>query len=637
MEYKLADLLDVPKLQALMDSLDELYSIPSAIIDMEGDILTGTSWQDICTKFHRANPESEKECIKSDTHIGGELLKGKTQVVYKCPQGLVDAATPIIVDGKHLGNAFTGQFFLEPPDEKHYRGLAQKYGFDEEAYIEAMRRVPVITEDKHKKNLEVLANLTKILAEMGLQQKRQLEVEQALRESRESFKALVEFTHAIHWEMDLATNRFTYISPQIETILGYTPDRWATFELWAETVHPDDREYAVNYCSTEAGKGEDHAFVYRSIAADGRTVWLHDIIKVIMSAGKPIKLIGIMMDITERKNAEEMLLRTQFSMDKTRDAVYWMGSDARFIYVNDSATEALGYTREELLTMSVDDIAPGRLEDIWPEYWKELSEKGSIVFESEHKRKDGSVFPVEISVNFLKFGLKEYNCAFARDITERKEAEEKIHNSLKEKEVLLKEIHHRVKNNMAVISSLLSLQSEYIDDEKSLSLFRESQGRIRSMALVHEKLYQSEDFAHINVRDYVSSLVKNVKSTFMGRKDVSTDINVGAMDLDIDNLIPCGLIINELLTNAFKHAFDGMDSPEISISMAKVDEDNVCLEIKDNGTGLPEGFDISSSKGLGLKLVRALATQLDAKLEVMGDNGTIFRLNFPEKLEFSRH
>ncbi len=227
----------------------------------------------------------------------------------------------------------------------------------------------------------------------------------------------------------------------------------------------------------------------------------------------------------------------------------------------------------------------------------------------------------------------EFTNAFNRMVAERMKAEEKIHNSLKEKEVLLKEIHHRVKNNMAVISSLLSLQSNYIDDEKSLSLFRESQGRIRSMALVHEKLYQSEDFAHIDVRDYVSSLVRNVKSAFMGRKDVSTLINVEAMDLDIDNLIPCGLIINELLTNAFKHAFDGTDSPEISISMAKVDEDNVCLEIRDNGNGLPEGFDISRSKGLGLKLVRALATQLDGKLEVAGDNGTTFTLTFPEKLE----
>ena len=227
----------------------------------------------------------------------------------------------------------------------------------------------------------------------------------------------------------------------------------------------------------------------------------------------------------------------------------------------------------------------------------------------------------------------EFTNAFNRMVAERMKAEEKIHNSLKEKEVLLKEIHHRVKNNMAVISSLLSLQSNYIDDEKSLSLFRESQGRIRSMALVHEKLYQSEDFAHIDVRDYVSSLVRNVKSSFMGIKEVSTDINVEAMDLDIDNLIPCGLIINELLTNAYKHAFDGTDSPEISISMAKVDEDNVCLEIRDNGNKLPEGFDISRSKGLGLKLVRALATQLDGKLEVTGDNGTTFRLTFPEKLE----
>ncbi|KKN10702.1 hypothetical protein LCGC14_1033940 [marine sediment metagenome] len=510
---------------------------------------------------------------------------------------------------------------------------AKEYGFDEEAYIGAMRRVPVIIEDMHKKNLEVLARLTEMLAEMGLKQKRQLETEQALRESRESFKALVEFTHAIHWEMDLATNRFTYISPQIETILGYTPDRWATFELWAETVHPDDREYAVNYCSTEAGKGEDHAFVYRSIAADGRTVWLHDIIKVIMSAGKPIKLIGIMMDITERKNAEEELLRTQFSMDKTRDAVYWMCPDARFIYVNDSATEALGYTREELLTMSVDDIAPGRLEDIWPEYWKELSEKGSIVFESEHKRKDGSVFPVEISVNYMKFGLKEYNCAFARDITERKAAEKKIKDSLQEKELLLSEIHHRVKNNMAVMSSLLGMQSKFVKDKDDRKMFLDTQKRIKSMALIHDKLYKSDDFSSIDIKDYIESLVRElVKSFQTSSNNINFKVDVGDVHVGIDEAVPYALILNELIMNSLKYAFQENGSGEIEVGLNPFKEDRLQLIVRDNGCGLPEGLDFRRSESFGLQIVNSLVSQLNGEIEIDSNNsnrGTSFNIIFP--------
>ncbi|MCK4910120.1 MAG: PAS domain S-box protein [Thermodesulfovibrionales bacterium] len=763
MEYKLADLLDVPKLQALFDSLDKLHQLPSAVIDIEGNILTATAWQDICTKFHRVDPRSEKECIKSDTHLVGELSKGKTQVVYKCPHGLVDAATPIKVDGKHFGNAFTGQFFLEPPDEEHYRGLARKYGFHEEAYIEAMRKVPVITEDRHKKNLEVLASLTEMFAEMGLKQKRQLEVEQALRESRETFKTLVEFTSAIHWELDLATNKFTYISPQIESILGYTPDRWATFELWAETVHPDDREYAVNYCTTETAKGNDHAFVYRAIAADGTIVWLHDIVKVISENDQPVKLIGVMLDISNQKAIEQDLSDFKKTLDNSFDCVFMFEPDTfHFTYINKGAVEQVGYSYDELLKMTPLDIKPEFTADLFREMVAPLLDgtKPYHSFETVHRHKNGHDIPVEIVLQFVsstyekgKFiaivrdmterkkaeeslhlssqiilqskysivstdldgiitswnigaeGLFGYTLSemlgkhisvvypesehqylqdeimfplmqmgahetitrmirksgeeflanitlwllknekgrpigmvgYSIDITERKLAEQKIYNSLKEKEVLLKEVHHRVKNNMAVISSLLSLQSGYVDDKKYLDMFNESQSRIRSMALVHEKLYKSKDFAHIDVQDYVSSLSHNVKSTFMGRKDVSVNINVEAMDMDIDNLIPCGLIINELLSNAFKHAFDGIDSPEISISMAKAGDDNVSLTIRDNGTGLPEAFDISRSKGLGLKLVLTLARQLDGKLEVTGLNGTTFQLTFPEKLEPARH
>lgn len=180
MDYKLSDLLDVPKLQKLLDDLDAIYSIPSAIIDMDGKILTGTAWQDICTKFHRVNPQTQQDCIKSDTHIVHELSKGKTQVVYKCPRKLIDTATPLIVDGEHIGNAFTGQFFFEHPDEEYYRKIAQDFGFDEELYIEAVRKVPIIKEEKHNKNLKVLAGLTEMLAEIGLQQKRQKVIENEL-------------------------------------------------------------------------------------------------------------------------------------------------------------------------------------------------------------------------------------------------------------------------------------------------------------------------------------------------------------------------------------------------------------------------------------------------------------------------
>ncbi|MCK4910825.1 MAG: ATP-binding protein, partial [Thermodesulfovibrionales bacterium] len=155
--------------------------------------------------------------------------------------------------------------------------------------------------------------------------------------------------------------------------------------------------------------------------------------------------------------------------------------------------------------------------------------------------------------------------------------------------------------------------------------------RIRSMALVHEKLYQSKDFAHIDVKDYIQTLAGYVNNTFAGSMPVNSVVTVDDIDLDIDTLVPCGLIINELLTNALIHAFEGQDKPEIRIEMLRADKNNISLTISDNGKGLPDGFDISKSTGLGLKLVEALIIQIRGTLEAKSENGTTFKLIFPEK------
>jgi ligand-binding sensor protein len=142
-DYKLQDLIDISLFQALQDKLDKVYSFPSAIIDNDGNVLTATAWQDICTKFHRVHPECAKECRESDRYIMSHLHEANPAVTYRCPHGLVDNATPIVVGGKHVGNFFTGQFFLQAPDVEFFREQAGKYGFDEASYLEAVARVPV--------------------------------------------------------------------------------------------------------------------------------------------------------------------------------------------------------------------------------------------------------------------------------------------------------------------------------------------------------------------------------------------------------------------------------------------------------------------------------------------------------------
>ncbi len=178
MDYRLQDLIDIPLFQALQDRLDQIYSFPAAIIDNDGNVLTATAWQDICTRFHRAHPECAQECRASDLYILDHLGEAKPAVTYRCPHGLVDNATPIVIGGRHLGNYFTGQFFLEPPDLDFFRRQAARYGFDEDAYLAAVAKVPVWSEAKLHQYLDFIKGFVEILAGIGL---RQLQTREAQR------------------------------------------------------------------------------------------------------------------------------------------------------------------------------------------------------------------------------------------------------------------------------------------------------------------------------------------------------------------------------------------------------------------------------------------------------------------------
>ena len=219
------------------------------------------------------------------------------------------------------------------------------------------------------------------------------------------------------------------------------------------------------------------------------------------------------------------------------------------------------------------------------------------------------------------------------DVTESKQAIEQIKTSLQEKEVLLKEIHHRVKNNMQVITSLLSLQSKTIGDEKALAVFEDSQNRVKSMALIHETLYQSKDLSRINFAEYLQKLVAHVSRSYRIRPNaVKINLHVNDVSLPIDTAVPCGLIINELASNALKYAFPAETKGEVNITFARAD-DQYSLCVSDTGVGLPPDFDPEQGKSLGMKLVRMLTTQLSGEIECRNGVGTTFQITFPEEKE----
>jgi two-component sensor histidine kinase len=202
---------------------------------------------------------------------------------------------------------------------------------------------------------------------------------------------------------------------------------------------------------------------------------------------------------------------------------------------------------------------------------------------------------------------------------------------LREKEILLKEIHHRVKNNLQVISSLLSLQSEKLQDQQAGQLFRDSQNRIRSMALIHEKLYQSHDLARIDIRGYIQSLSHFLMRSFAAEaRSVDFQTQVDEIFLGIDQAVPCGLIINELVSNALKHAFPNHREGVVFIRLHKDGEGQIHLEVGDNGIGFPEGVDFQNTTSLGLQLVNSLVGQLDGTITLNCTAGAIFLITFRE-------
>jgi len=253
--------------------------------------------------------------------------------------------------------------------------------------------------------------------------------------------------------------------------------------------------------------------------------------------------------------------------------------------------------------------------------------------ESQNLRKDGSIFPVRLVSDLVAdaTGNPLAIVTVCEDITERKEAESRLKASVAEKDVLLKEIHHRVKNNLQIISSLLNLQLKKMVDATTRSELNATRDRIRSMALIHAKLYQSENLAQVDFAEYVEEFAGQLARLYDVRPEkVRLLLDVESVYLDVDVAIPCGMIINELLTNALKYAFPGERRGEVAVRL-RVEDRKLLLCVEDDGVGMPAQIDVETTGTLGLQLVRALTQQLGGELRVERNGGTRVSLQVPER------
>lgn len=345
-------------------------------------------------------------------------------------------------------------------------------------------------------------------------------------------------------------------------------------------------------------------------------------------------IIGMARDISgdiilkEAQNIQENYFSQLF--ENSPEAIVILDTEDRVVNINKSFENLFQFQLGEIKGNYINGlIVPDDLTSSASELSYKVRAGETVKTETVRKSRDGSSFQVSVTAYPITVGKKQMGIyGIYNDITKRKRNEDQVKKSLVEKEILLKEIHHRVKNNLQIIGSLLNFQTKFIKDKDSLEKFKISQNRIKSIALIHEKLYQTKNVSRIEFESYVKSLAAHIFSVFgADTGNISYKINANNVFLSVDNAIPCGLIINELITNALKHAFPDNRQGLITIDL-EYKNTNYFLTVSDNGVGISKDVDIDNSNTLGMQLIKTLLIQLNAEMVLNNENGTSFSIVF---------
>jgi PAS domain S-box-containing protein len=470
--------------------------------------------------------------------------------------------------------------------------------------------------------------------------------EAALSESEERFALVSKAANDAIYDWDLVTNT-AWLSPAHQIIFGVT-NAHADFVWWSSHIHPDDRDRVVASIHAAMEEGKDTwRDEYRFLRADGRYVDILDRAHIRRTQnGAPVRLVGSMMDITDLKRTQEALQesekRYRILTENASDIIWTVGlKDMRLTYISPSVTQHLGFTVEEAMARTAEEAyTPESMEKVITMFLEQMAieNAGNVdpartrMVELELFRKNGTVVPVEGNFSFLRdaSGKPTDILAIIRNITERKMVEKSLKAALQEKEILLREIHHRVKNNMQVVSSLLNLQAEKAGNEQARRSLIESRQRIMAMAMIHETLYSGNSLSAIDISTYLKTLVNHLNGFYNEQSMIDIELELEKVELGIDQAVPCGLILNELITNAFKHAFPDGHKGLLRIKVCMAHPRDLVLIVSDNGVGLPPDVDIENSSSLGLRLIHGLLThQLRGSMTVSTEGGTVFALRWP--------
>jgi len=462
-------------------------------------------------------------------------------------------------------------------------------------------------------------------------QRRRTEAE--LFESRATYKNLFDNLIDVYYRTD-AKGRFIMLSPSIEALLGYQPEELLGVNVADLYVDRKKRDLLTQRLMNEKWV---EGFETRLKTKNGSVIWASTNAKLLRDqTGHVLGIEGLTRDITEHKRIEKALRESELQyrviFDNSPLGILQVDPQGTITYCNDMAIELFRSSRRSLMGFN---LPRQLLNEKFKEADKIARSGKTTVFEGSYTSVTGNKTSIfRVIFNPIEPGHSPSACIVTiEDIAERIEAEKKLKAALAEKEVLLREIHHRVKNSMQVMSGLLQLQCDRMDDRELKQAFEDSQNRIIAMALVHQILYQSENLAHINLSDYLQRLSQALQSALDGNQG-SVTLAVHAQDilLGLEVAVPCGLAINELLSNSYKHAFPQGCAGQITVEAYAAGNGEASIVVSDNGVGLPSDLDLSGSNSLGLYLVSGLVeTQLGGKLRMENQNGARISLRFNVK------
>jgi PAS domain S-box-containing protein len=436
------------------------------------------------------------------------------------------------------------------------------------------------------------------------------------------------------WEFDPQTGAGTW-TDEVARIHGLDPSQ-QTSEALGISFYAGESRQRIELAIEEAVRlARPYDLELEMTAATGERKWVRTIGTPVVRDGRVVRMQGIFQDITERKRAEQALRESEDKFrsitEQLTDVIFVTDPRGFITYISPAAQRVFGYGAAEMTDHHFTEFLDrGDIE-------KALASFIASVFSGETvkqillrmRRKDESLFDGELDASPFRSRDAIGTLGVIRDVTERRQAEERLRATLEEKETLLREVHHRVKNNLQAMIALIEMRSRHLADEGIRLFLRELEGQARTMSLVYEQLYQAEQLSRVDMAAYLRQLAINVMEAFGGQRDIRLHLDAAAW-LDVAQAMPCGLIVNELLTNALKHAFPPGFSgqPAIDITLRQ-DGRQRRLTVRDNGVGFPPGQDWRAGNTLGLRLVHLWAThQLGGTLDVDGQPGAAFTIAF---------